>query len=380
MYSLAGYGHMIEDRVRLEPYASAIRRSVRPGSVVLEIGTGPGIFAVLACQLGARRVYALEPDPIIQVAREVAAANGCADRIEFVEDLSTRVTLPEQANVIISDLRGVLPFFQTHLPSIADARRRFLAPGGTLVPKKDAVWAAVVEAPEEYARIVDPWGKNILGQDLSPAQQLAVNDFQKARFKPEQLLTTSQLWATLDYATVDSPDHRGSLNFSIQRPGTGHGIVVWFDACLADGIGFSNAPGTPETVYGSMFLPWLEPVPLAEGQDLRVDLAAALVENDYLWRWTTRIASSYGSGPGLRFEQSQLAGAVLSLAKLRRSASDCVPRLSDDGCMNRRALELMDGKTSLETIARQLVSEFPRRFQRWQQALSYVAKLSAENT
>jgi protein arginine N-methyltransferase 1 len=380
MYSLPGYGHMIEDRVRIDAYAGAIRKTVRPGSVVLEIGTGPGIFAVLACQLGASRVYAIEPDPIIQVAREVAAANSCADRIEFIEDLSTRVTLPVQADVIVSDLRGVLPFFQSHLPSIADARRRLLAPGGTLIPKRDAVWAAVVEAPEQYARIVDPWGENILGQDLSPARQLAVNDFQKARFTSQQLLTSPQLWATLEYAAIDSPDHRGPLNFSVQRPGTGHGIVIWFETCLADGIGFSNAPGTPEAIYGSMFLPWLEPVSLAEGQDLHMDLEATLVENNYIWRWTTQIASSNGPGPGLRFEQSQLAGAVLSLAKLHQSASDCVPQLSENGRLNRRALELMDGKNSLEKIARQLAPEFPRRFQRWQQALAYVAKLSGENT
>src|SRR5258708_641008 len=148
MYSLAGYGHMIEDQVRLDAYARAIRKTVRPGSVVLEIGSGPGIFAVLACQLGASRVYAIESDPIIQVAREIAAANGCADRIEFIEDLSTRVTLPVQADVIISDLRGVLPFFQSHLPSIADARRRFLAPGGTLIPKTAPARQPAVQAPQ----------------------------------------------------------------------------------------------------------------------------------------------------------------------------------------------------------------------------------------
>jgi len=139
MYSLAGYGSMIADPVRVEAYTQALRKTVRPGSVVLEIGTGPGVFAVLACQLGAARVYAVEPDPIIQVAREIATANGCAGRIEFIEDLSTRITLPIQADVILSDLRGILPLFQHHLPSIADARRRFLAPGGTLIPKRDAV-------------------------------------------------------------------------------------------------------------------------------------------------------------------------------------------------------------------------------------------------
>ena len=50
MYSLGGYGSMVADRVRVDAYAQALRKTVREGAVVLEIGTGPGIFAVLACQ------------------------------------------------------------------------------------------------------------------------------------------------------------------------------------------------------------------------------------------------------------------------------------------------------------------------------------------
>jgi protein arginine N-methyltransferase 1 len=371
---------MLADRVRVEAYTQALRQTVRPGSVVLEIGTGPGIFAVLACQLGAGRVYAIEADPIIQVAREIAAANGCADRIEFIEDLSTRVTAPIQAGVIVSDMRGVLPFLQQHLPSIADARRRFLAPGGTLIPKSDTVRVAVVEAPDRYGRIVDCWEENPLGQDLSPARRLAVNDMQKARFTPQQLLTPPRTWVTVDYATVEDPHVRGAMSFTVERPGTGHGIVAWFETELADGIGFSNAPGEPEAIYGSLFFPWTEPVPLSAGQNLCVHLEAALQENDYMWRWTTQIESTNGSGNARRFEQSQLSGAVLSLAKLRQSASDYIPQLSRESRVHRRALELMDGKNSLEEIARRLTSEFPQRFARWQRALSYAAKLSQEHS
>ena len=119
---------MVADRVRVDAYAKALRKTVREGSVVVEIGTGAGIFAVLASQLGASRVYAIEPSEIIQVAREIAVANGCETKIEFFEEFSDRVTLPTQADVILSDLRGVLPLFDRHIPVIVDARRRFLAP------------------------------------------------------------------------------------------------------------------------------------------------------------------------------------------------------------------------------------------------------------
>jgi protein arginine N-methyltransferase 1 len=379
MYSLSGYGHMIADRLRIEAFSQALRKTIRPGAVVMDIGTGPGIMAVLACQLGASRVYAIEPCEVIQIAREISAANQCADKIEFFEDLSTKVTIPVQADVIVSDMRGVLPLFEHHISSIADARRRFLAPGGTLIARKDRIWAAVVDAPEAYGKIVDVWERNDLGQDLGLARRKVLNEFRKARVKPEHLLSAPQLWVTLDYATIENPDVRGTLEWKAERNGTGHGIVVWFDMELADGVAFSSGPETPETVYESAFFPWLESVPLAAGQNVCVELEAKLMEKDYFWRWTTQIASLERPGEiATRFEQSQLQGTILSPAKLRKLGSDYTPRLSEDGIVHRRALELMEGRASLEEVARQLAIEFPARFSHWHKALSYAGALSQE--
>src|SRR5262245_23219624 len=137
MYSISGYGGMIADGVRVNAYAAALRQAIKPGSVVVDIGTGIGFFAVLACQLGAQRVHAIEPDDAIELARAIAAANGCADRIRFIQDVSTKVDLPEHADVIVSDLRGVLPLFQQHIPLIIDARSRFLSLSGSLISQRD---------------------------------------------------------------------------------------------------------------------------------------------------------------------------------------------------------------------------------------------------
>src|SRR5215831_11482627 len=379
MYSLAGYGSMVADRVRVDAYAQALRKTVRAGSVVVEIGTGPGIFAVLACQLGAGRVYAIEPSEIIQVAREVAAANGYADKIEFFEQFSNHVTLPTRAEVIVSDLRGVLPLLDRHIPAIVDARRRFLAPGGTLIPRKDTLWVAIAEAPKPYGELVDPWDHNAFGQDLSPARRLIVNHVQKVNVDADRLLTAGRLWTTLDYSSVENPDVQGNLEWRVERAGTGHGLVVWFDADLADGIGFSNFPSARESVYGSLFLPWPQPVPLEPGRSVAVDLEASLMEEDYFWRWTTRIETQGRSGaPLIHFAQSQLAGEVLSAAKLHRRVAAYIPHLSEDGRLRRRALELMDGRASLEQIAHRLATEFPQRFAKWEEALSYAGAVSEE--
>src|SRR5688500_7191336 len=126
MYSIAEYGAMIADTARMDAFTRALRRVITPESVVVDIGTGTGILALLACQLGARRVYAIEPNEAIHVARAAAAANGYADRIEFLQALSTAVTLPEQVHLIVSDIGGLLPWLQHHLTTIVDARTRFL--------------------------------------------------------------------------------------------------------------------------------------------------------------------------------------------------------------------------------------------------------------
>src|SRR6266849_1675102 len=130
MYSLRDYGDMIADRERFDAYSKAIGKAVRPGAAVLEIGCGPGAFALLACQAGARKVYAIDSEEIVHFARELAVANGFADRTEFIQSDSRKLQLPERADLIVSDLRGSLPFFGHAIASIEDARQRLLAPRG----------------------------------------------------------------------------------------------------------------------------------------------------------------------------------------------------------------------------------------------------------
>jgi protein arginine N-methyltransferase 1 len=377
MYSISSYGKMIADRIRTEAYARALREAINPDSVVLDIGTGIGIFAMLACQFGARRVYAIEPDDAIQVAREIAAANGFADRIEFIQEVSTQVTLPERVDVIVSDLRGVLPFLRHHIPSIADARNRFLAPGGLLIPQQDTLWAAVAEAPDLYQRYAAIWTDNNYGLDLSVAQRIVSNTWQKGRGDVNQLLTTPRQWATLNYNLIENPDVSAEIIMPATRAGTAHGLSLWFDARLAEGVSYSTAPDRPILIYGNAFLPLSAPVALALGDTISVKLSADLVSDDYIWRWNTRVL---GQGDPAKvkadFKQSTFFGAPISLERLCKRESGYVPVLDEDGQIDRLVLSLMSGERSLGEIARSVANDFPDRFKSWQDALTRVGELS----
>src|SRR5262245_51798593 len=92
MYSVDNYGAMIADRVRFDAHAEALRRVVTPSTVVVDIGAGTGIMSLLACKFGARRVYAVEPSPAVQLLVEAARDNGYADRIVVLQQRSNEVT------------------------------------------------------------------------------------------------------------------------------------------------------------------------------------------------------------------------------------------------------------------------------------------------
>jgi protein arginine N-methyltransferase 1 len=372
MYSVAGYGRMLADRTRVAAYTEAMTRAITPGCTVLDIGTGTGFFALLACRLGARTVYAIEPDPVVQLARIAARDNGLSDQIAFFQDLSTRVELPEQVDVIVSDLRSVLPWFQHHIPAIVDARRRLLKPGGVLIAEKDVLWAAVAQMPDFYAKHVAHQPEDSAEFDMSAARLFGTSDWDKVHASPDELLTEPARCAELNYREVLEATLDTQVEWIAERSGVGHGFVAWFDTTLLDDVGFSNAPGKDRLVYGNAFFPWREPIPITAGDRIAVSLRADLADDDYIWRWSTVVTRDREEIA--RFAQSNFS-VLRALGSLGlRKASD-VPSLVHQVEIDRFVLGCVDGTRTAREIAEAVTDRFPESFPRWESALNPVIDL-----
>ena len=95
-YYLKPYGdvelqrRMVSDRPRTDAFAAAIREVVKPGDVVLDVGTGTGILAMLAAKAGAREVHAID-------ATDIAAVPDC------LHGHRGRVHIPDQGVRILDD-------------------------------------------------------------------------------------------------------------------------------------------------------------------------------------------------------------------------------------------------------------------------------------
>ena len=373
IYSLDAFGRMMGDYPRMSAYEKAVARAVRPGDAVLDLGCGPGIMAMLACQAGARRVYAVDTNPVVDLGRHLAAENGFADRIEFILGDSTQIELPERVNVIISDIRGVVPLYGHAVRTLNDARKRFLVPGGHMIPLRDVLMAAVVSATEHYEELVSPWRRK--GLDFSAALPLMLNAAYRARIGTQRILSPPYSWFTLDYQQEACERAAADFHLTIERDGLGHGLAIWFEATLYDDIGYSTQPEYHENISGRRFLPWLAPVSLTAGDKLHVSLHADLVGSDYIWRWDTKIPGS-ASREETMFRQSSFLGGAFFASDLQKRASASRPRLSAEGEAERWLLHAIDGERTLEDIAGEAARLFPHVFRRVEDAFNRVADIA----
>ena len=161
---------MMNDARRNAAWDAALRRAIRPGMTIVEIGTGAGMLALMAARAGAAKVVTCDYNPVAaQIARELVARNGYADRIQVVTKRSQALAIGEElerpADLLVCDIfaDGLLDF--DPLGAIADARQRLLAPGAPAVPMAASLHAALVDWGD-YRRVghID----SACGFDLSP--------------------------------------------------------------------------------------------------------------------------------------------------------------------------------------------------------------------
>ncbi len=92
------------DRRRTEMLRTAVEAAVRPGDVVVDAGAGTGILALFAAKAGARRVYAVEIDPLLARSLErTVRLNRLEDVITVVAADVKAAELP-RADVVVAEL------------------------------------------------------------------------------------------------------------------------------------------------------------------------------------------------------------------------------------------------------------------------------------
>lgn len=262
---------MLSDTVRMNAFDRAIRQRVKKGDVVVDLGAGTGILGFLAIRAGAEKVYAIEKSDSIDLARAVAEKNGMTDRMVFCNSNSKEVSLPVQADVIVSETLGSFGVDENTLEFMVDARDRFLKPGGMLIPQG----LNLILAPVESRKIHDKMNfwRQINGIDFSPALEVFGRKLMVESILPQQLLAEPIRFDSIDFRKETRLQSEGKILFDFRRKGTVHGVGGWFELQLTDDIHLNTGPGKPETHWKQAFFPILDLIQVIESDKMELTMS-----------------------------------------------------------------------------------------------------------
>ena len=278
-----GYAHyhqMLSDKIRMQAYYQAIQRIVKPGDVVVDLGAGTGILGLWALQAGASKVYAIEKTDVIHLARQLARANSCEDRIEFIQKNSTEVELPEQADVLVSETLGSFAIDENTLAFTCDAVRRFLKPSARIIPQALELYVAPLDDVAVYNKL-DFW-RHIPDLDFSPAFDLFSRKIMVESINPQGLLGSAINVGKFDLGHLDDSNYQARVYMQIAKPGMLHGVAAWFYCQLCEGISINTAPKQPTTHWKQAFFPFRDAIEVVAGDvlDWSVSIGAKEANSD----------------------------------------------------------------------------------------------------
>lgn len=275
---------MLDDHARTRGFIDALKAVVRKEDTVLDIGTGTGVLATVAALAGAARVLAVESSAIADSAERVFATNGVADRVTLIRGRSTKITLPEPCDVLVTEMIGNDPFDEQLLDIIDDAKKRLLAPNARLIPSAIEVVAIVVDLPRRFCerRVftqerLESW-REMYGVDFSALVSASQTVSPPFSARTSELVTWPRVAAPVSLAEVDLTRPfdltlRQHVTFELERDVERLGIALAFRATLAPGVVLSTMPDEvdPDNHWRYAVWPAIERGRLARGATATID-------------------------------------------------------------------------------------------------------------
>lgn len=262
---------MLNDHERNSAFERALAKAVTNSSVVLDIGSGSGLLAMMAARAGASETISCEMiTSIAELARETVARNDYTGRVTILNKKSTElrvgVDLKKRANLLVTETVDCGLLGEGIISSIAHARENLLTQDARIIPRSASIIAMLVEG--ERLRNLNR-ADTAAGFDVSP-----INRYVTAGYFPVRL-------GAFDHVRLTEPFEVFHFDFTseiitptiekilvpVKRDGTCHAVVFWFDMRLDEEIFLSNYPGS--TTHWEQALQCMEKVvPVRVGETL----------------------------------------------------------------------------------------------------------------
>jgi len=265
---------LLADRVRNAAFHAALARVIVKGkTTVADIGAGTGFLGFLAAKLGAKRVDLYETGEVADIARKLLRHNRLFN-CRIAQAHSIDVINPERVDVVVSETLGNYPFEENIIATLNDAHARFLAPGGTIIPRSVEQFVCPVTAERLYRELV-AWDGVGFGLSFAPAKTMSLNNIYVRWFGASDLLdcgTAAAAWDKVTFDRRNKTTRAGEAYWRVRRPTKIYGLALFWSVELVTGIELSTGPLAPRTHWEQLYLPALSPIAMEAGQTLTARL------------------------------------------------------------------------------------------------------------
>jgi predicted RNA methylase len=257
----------LKDVVRTTSFQTAIKRTVRRGDVVLEVGAGTGILSLFAAKAGARKVFAVEIDEYLcECLAETVRANGLTGIIEILPGDARDIDLPSAVDVVIAELIDTGLVEELQIPVLNSLFQRGVATTATRF------------IPEAYHTEVQlMWmDEHLYGHVIrAPRHEwpIFVGNNEWLQFQSLERSPRALVWSGRFAAGPHEPEVSGNLSLPVRPGGPVNALKLCGRVVLAEGL----QVGATNAMNGDKLLPF--------GREY--DLS------------TVELSISYGMGKGL---------------------------------------------------------------------------------
>lgn len=349
---------MLADKVRLASYKRAIFEVIKKNNVVCDIGTGSGILAFLSILAGAKKVYAIERDEVIQEAKKLAQINRLGKKIIFVKGISDKIKLPEKVDVIVSEIIGFLGVEENLIKIKTDARKRFLKSGGRIIPSWLELYLVPVESKDIWEKKIGFWNRDFHGIDFTSVKDCAVSQ----RYiidcsKKVHYLDRPYLAFRFNFYQDEEMPVILEGEFSIAKKSILHGMVGYFKVGLSNNVILSTEPKKPLTHWQQTFFPVQNASPVRKGDKVHCRIKAIPCGNNVFWDWEISVHRD-----GLKVANFCHSNLNITKEELLIGREDFKPMLTEESNIHRRVLNLCDGNRTVKEIANIIYTEYPKKY------------------
>jgi tetratricopeptide (TPR) repeat protein len=244
---------MLSDAKRNDAYYTAIKKTVTPNDIVLDIGTGSGLLAMMAARSGAKHVYACESNPILaKLAVEIIEKNGLSDKITIIPKHSSDIIIgqdmPSRADILITEIFDRAIIGEDALATFHHAQKHLLKNNAVSIPHSAQLYGTLTSCPhlQDFHHVGD-----VHGFDLRPMNDTAhlfhyfdaQIDFETS--KNCDIISEDFLIYDFDFTKNTPLNFASHSTVKIKNTGRADCVTMYFDLILCDDVVFSTKNTQP---------------------------------------------------------------------------------------------------------------------------------------